>query len=96
MIRYLSLISFTDQGVRDVSHSIERASQFRKSVEAAGGKLLAQYWSIGDVDGCVVLEAPDEPTAAALLLSLAKAGNVRTQSTRLFDAQEFQQIIGKL
>ncbi|MEO8269723.1 MAG: GYD domain-containing protein [Aureliella sp.] len=96
MTRYLSLINFTDQGVRDVSHSVERASQFKKSVEGAGGKLLSQYWSIGDADGCVVFEAPDEQTGAALLLALAKAGNVRTRTMRLYDTQEFQQVLGEL
>ncbi len=96
MFRYLTLINFTDQGVRDVTHSVERAGQFGKSVEAAGGKLLSQYWSVGEADGCVVFEVPDEATAAALLLTLAKAGNVRTRTMRLFDTQEFQHVLSKL
>lgn len=92
MIRYLSLINFTDQGIRDVNHSIERASSFGKEVEAVGGKLLSQYWAVGDSDGCVLFEAPDEHTGAALLLSLAKEGNVRTRTMRLFDESEFKQV----
>ena len=79
MIRYLSLVSFTDQGVRNVDHSIQRASSFGQSVEAAGGKLLSQYWAVGDADGCVIFEVPDEQTGATLLLALAKDGNVRTR-----------------
>lgn len=96
MTRYLSLINFTDHGVQDVNHSIERASSFGKQVEAAGGKLLSQYWSVGDADGCVLFEAPDEQTGAALLLGLAKEGNVRTRTMRLYGTQEFQQILAKV
>tara|TARA_R110002167_G_scaffold246058_1_gene451697 strand:+ start:545 stop:835 length:291 start_codon:yes stop_codon:yes gene_type:complete len=95
MIRYLSLMNFTDQGIREVSDSVKRAEAFRQSVEAAGGKLVSQYWATGEADGCVVFEAPDEQTAASLLLSLAKKGNVRTRSMRLFDTQEFQQVLSK-
>lgn len=95
MTRYLTLINFTDQGIRDVSHSIQRASSFGQSVKAAGGKLLSLYWSVGEADGCVIFEAPNEQTAASLLLSLAKDGNVRTRTMRIFDTQEFQEVLEK-
>ena len=96
MTRYLALINFTDKGVRDVSDSIQRASSFEASVEAAGGKLLSLYWSVGEADGCVIFEAPDEQTGASLLLGLAKDGNVRTRAMTLFDTQEYQQVLAKL
>ncbi len=96
MIRYLALINLTDQGVRQVSHSIDRASSFGSAVETAGGKLLSQYWAVGEADGCVVFEVPDEQTGAALLLSLAKDGNVRTRTMRLYDTEEFRQVLAKV
>lgn len=37
MIRYLTLIQFTDQGARNVDKSVQRASDFGKSVSDAGG-----------------------------------------------------------
>jgi len=95
MIRYLTPISFTDQGLRNTGDTLQRADSFAQSVQAAGGKLVAQYWSIGDVDGCVVFEASDETTGAALLVKLAKVGNVRTCTLRVFDTQEFQQVLNK-
>lgn len=95
MIRYLTLINFTDQGIRDVSDTIKRADDFRKSVEAAGGKLVSQYWTTGDADGCVVFEVPGEPTGAALLLALAKKGNVRTRTMQALDPQEFSKVLSK-
>jgi uncharacterized protein with GYD domain len=95
MTRYLSLLTFTEQGMRDVRQTQTRAREFRASVEAAGGRILSQYWAVGQADGCVTFEAPDEATAAALLLALGQAGNVRTRTLRVFDEQEFQQVLTK-
>lgn len=93
MPKYLALLSFTDQGLRNVHESGQRASQFRAAVEAAGGKAISQYWILGQLDGCAVFETPDEKTAASLLLALGKAGNVRTQTMRLYDESEFASIL---
>ena len=95
MTRYLSLITFTEQGIRSVKQTVQRSHNFRKSVEAAGGKVLSQYWAVGEADGCVVFEAPDEETAASLLLALGQLGNVRTRTLRVYDAKEFEKILAK-
>lgn len=89
MVRYLSTLNFTVQGIRDIQHSAGRADEFRAAVEKVGGKVLFQYWSIGDADGCVVFEAPTEHIATQLLIRLEQKGNVRTKTMRVFDAAEF-------
>lgn len=95
MIRYLTLINYTDQGIRNIGDTLQRAEAFAQSVQSAGGKLVSQYWATGDADGCVVFETPDEASGTALLVKLAKVGNVRTRTMRVFDAQEFQQVLTK-
>jgi uncharacterized protein with GYD domain len=95
MTRFLSFLTFTDQGIRNVKQSIERANDFRKVIEAAGGKVVSQYWLVGEADGCIVFEAPDDQVAAALLLSLGQQGNVRTRTLRVYDAKEFAKILAK-
>lgn len=93
MIRYPALIQFTDQGARNVDKSLDRAADFGKSVSDVGGKLISQTWTVGQYDGCVIFEAPDETTGAALLVKLAKDGNVRTQTMRCYDNEEFESIV---
>lgn len=95
MVRYLSLLNFTEQGLRNVQQSPQRATQFSKSVEAAGGKVISQYWAVGEADGSIVFEAPSEEAAASLLLALGKLGNVRTRSMRVYDEAEFARICAK-
>ena len=93
MPRYLSLINFTDEGIRKVKDSAKRADAFRVNVEKAGGKVHGMYWAVGEFDGAVIFEAPDESTATALLLRLGSAGFVRTRTLRVNDAKEFGDIL---
>ncbi len=96
MVRYLTLLTFTQQGLDQIKQSPQRGREFAKSVEAAGGRVVAQYWSLGEFDGCVVFEAPDAATGAALLLQLGKLGNVRTRSLQVFDESEVGTIVNSL
>jgi uncharacterized protein with GYD domain len=96
MVRYLSIINFTVQGIQGIQKSPERAKAFAIQVEQAGGRVVCQYWSIGDADGCFVFEAPSEEVATQILLRLERDGNVRTKSLRVFDAQEFASIVSKI
>ncbi len=95
MPRYLSLVNFTDAGIRQIKDSVKRAKFFSRAVEKAGGKIIGMYWAIGEFDGAVIFEAPDEPAATALLLKLGSAGFVRTRSLRVMEAEEFGKIAGK-
>jgi len=96
MMRYAVLLKFTASGVEAVKDSIERADGFRKRVEQAGGKLDAVYWTTGPYDGMFVLSAPDETTAAALVLGLDKSHHVQTCMLRAFDAEEFKGVVDML
>jgi uncharacterized protein with GYD domain len=96
MPRYLSLLTFTEQGIRDVQQTATRAKAFVNEVQAAGGKVIAQYWATGEADGFVVFEAADGETASSLLLSLGKKGNVRTRTLQVYNADELQAILRKM
>jgi len=96
MVRYLSMINFTVQGIQGIKNSPARASSFASQVEHAGGRVISQYWSLGDADGCFVFEAPSEQVATQLLLRLEQEGNVRTKSLRVFNAGEFGSIVEQI
>lgn len=50
-------------------------------------------WTVGQDDGCVIFEAPDESKAANLLVNLAKDGNVQTETMRCDDHGEFESVL---
>lgn len=93
MARYVSLIRFTDQGVRGIKKSAGRALAFRKAAEKSGITIEAQLWTAGSCDGLLVLSG-DEKKILRSLGNLAASGNVRTETMRAFDATEFKGVTG--
>jgi uncharacterized protein with GYD domain len=61
-----------------------------------GVKVTGQYWALGPIDGLLVFDAPDEPTAAAAMLKLSSQGFVQTTTVRLFEAGEFGQVLAAM
>ncbi len=52
MATYISLISFTDQGIRNIKQSPERAQAFRDMVEKAGATVKAIYLDTRQLRHC--------------------------------------------
>lgn len=95
MATFIALLDFTDQGVRNLKDSPQRADAFNAFAEKAGATIVGQYWTIGSHDGVLILEAPTQEVAASVLLHLAAGGNVRTTTLRAFDWAEAQELIGE-
>src|SRR5215471_17677632 len=94
MATFITTLHFTEQGIKAVRDSCERAAAFKAAAKKMGVKVTGQYWTLGAFDGVIVCEAPDEVTAA--LLHLGTLGNTRTQTARAFDAAEMQKVLGLL
>jgi uncharacterized protein with GYD domain len=94
MATYVSLIRFTEQGARNIQDTQKRAGAFREAAKKAGATVREQFWTMGTYDGVLVLDAPDEQTATAVMAGLGALGNVRTQTMRAFDESEIGQVLG--
>lgn len=95
MARYVTLIRFTPQGVRNLKQSPARATAFCKAATKAGVKVEAQLWTAGAYDGILILNAVNETKVLGLIAKLAALGNVSTQTLQAFDAKEFAAIVGR-
>jgi uncharacterized protein with GYD domain len=96
MATYLVLGQFTDQGVKNVMDTTKRAEKLREMGQKVGAAIKEVYWTIGHYDIATIVEAPDDATVTALMLSVGKLGNVRTQTLRAFSASEMQGILGRV
>jgi uncharacterized protein with GYD domain len=96
MPSYLTLASWTDQGVRDIKGAPERLDAVKEAARAAGGRLVFFYMTMGQYDVAVLMELPDDETAARLALSIAGQGNVRTTTLKAFTEDETRGIIAAL
>ncbi len=96
MATYISLLRYTDQGIRNIKESASRLDAAKRAFQAAGGELKQFYLAMGEYDIVIVSEAPDDETVARITLTLGSLGNVRTQTMRVFPESEFRKIIGSL
>jgi uncharacterized protein with GYD domain len=93
MPAYISLVNFTDQGIRDAKNSVKRARDFEKALNAVGGRKIGIWWTLGQYDLVVISEGPDDETATRLLLATGMQGNVRTMTMRCFSEEEMERIV---
>jgi uncharacterized protein with GYD domain len=93
---YVILMKLTKQGVQDVKNAPERIAQVEKSLEAAGGKLIGFYVTMGEYDYVAIAEGPNDQVALAQLLGLGMLGTVRTNTLKAFTREEFAEILKAL
>jgi uncharacterized protein with GYD domain len=96
MATYIILANFTEQGVRNVKDTANRADAFRDMAQKAGVTVKEQYWTLGAYDIVAIVEAPDDTAVTAVGLSVGALGNVRTQTLRAFSKTEMTTILGKM
>ncbi len=92
MATYISLVNLTEQGIREAKNAPERLQTFDTALREAGGKLIGFYLVMGQFDYVVITEAPDDQTAARLILGTIAQGSMRTQTLRAFPREEFESI----
>jgi uncharacterized protein with GYD domain len=96
MASFVILANFTEQGVRHVRDTVQRAEAFKVLANSAGAAVKDMYWTLGPYDIVAICEAPDDETITALSLSVASFGNVTTQTLRAFPAAEMAKILDKM
>jgi uncharacterized protein with GYD domain len=90
---FISVVKFTEQGLRNVQDTRKRADDFKAMARKKGAKVKDVYWALGPFDGLLIFDAPDDEAAASLMLELAALGNVHTQTARAFTAAEMEKIL---
>ena len=92
---YVTLINFTDQGIRNIKESPARQAAAAKLAESMGAAMKAAYWTVGQYDMVVVFEGPEDALAACMY-KIGSMGNVRTCCMRAFTPDEMQKIVAKI
>jgi uncharacterized protein with GYD domain len=97
MAKYLIQGNYTAEGIKGVLK--EGGTGRREAVSAAlkglGGKIESMYYAFGDTDVYVIVEAPDNITAAALAMGVAATGTVAVKTTVLLSVEEVDQATKK-
>ena len=85
MAKYLIEANYTPQGVKGVQSGggSSRRDAIAQMVEGVGGKLESLYFAFGERDVYVIVDLPDNESAAAVALhaSVAAAGDGSSHSS---------------
>ena len=65
MATYISLIQFTDQGIRNVKDTVKQGEAAIAEAEKMGMKIIEEFWTMGPYDVVALFEAPDDETVSA-------------------------------
>jgi uncharacterized protein with GYD domain len=97
MPKYLVQASYTNEGTKGLLR--DGGTKRRAAVEAMmkelGGSVEAFYFAFGDTDAFIIVDGPDNVTAAAVSLTVNASGAVRTRMTPLLSPEDIDQATKK-
>ena len=96
MANYVVLANFTDQGIRNVKDTTQRAKAFRELAGKLGVKIRDIYWTLGRYDVVLTLEAKDDETVTSLMLKAGSLGNLKSETLRGFNEEEMNLVLSKV
>jgi uncharacterized protein with GYD domain len=95
MATFISLMNFTDQGIRSVTDSPTRYEAFKAMAEKLGVKVKAVYYTVGHYDIVLVMEGNEDAVTTALF-KVGSLGNVRTETLRAMSLDDVKRVLEKL
>jgi len=90
MAKYLLKASYTTDGVKGVMKDggSGRRAAVEETVRGLGGSLESFYFAFGDTDAYVVVDLPDNATAAAISMVVNAAGGAQVTTVPLMTPEE--------
>jgi uncharacterized protein with GYD domain len=96
MPTYITMLKWTQQGIKNVKESPTRVDTARNAFKADGVIMKELFLVTGQHDMVLVIEAPNDTALAKALLNSASMGNFTSETCRAFTEDEYRQIIKEL
>jgi uncharacterized protein with GYD domain len=96
MPTYISLLRYTQQGIKNIKDAPSRLDAAKDAFKKAGADIKAFYLVMGQYDAVVISEAPDDESAANLALLIGSLGNVQTETLRAFTEVEYRKLVARI
>ena len=94
MPTYIVLVKFTQKGFENIKDSPKRLEAARKLGKSLGGEITAAYYTMGQYDMVVIMEAPSNEVTMKGLISTGSLGNVKTETLVAIPAKKGAEIFG--
>ena len=97
MGKYLFEANYTQEGASGLAREggVRRRGALTQTVEGMGGSMEAFYYAFGDRDAYMIVDLPDDATATAVALTIARAGVLTIQTTVLIAPETMDEAVAK-
>jgi len=97
MPKYLLQASYTAEGLRGLlkEGATKRKAAVEQLIDSLGGKLEVFYPAFGDTDVFLIVDAPDNESAAAASMAVGASGMVQVKTTVLLTPEEMDRATKK-
>ncbi len=97
MPKYLLQASYTAEGLRGLlkEGATKRKAAAEQLIDSLGGKLEVFYPAFGDTDVFLIVDAPDNESAAAASMAVGASGAVQVKTTVLLTPEEMDRATRK-
>jgi uncharacterized protein with GYD domain len=97
MAKYFVRATYTAEGAKGLlkEGGSRRRQTLKELIESVGGTLEAFYFAFGSDDVYLIIDLPDNVTAAALSLTTSASGAVRTSVVVLLTPEEVDEVTTK-
>ena len=97
MPKYLLKANYTETGLKGLlkEGGSKRREAASKAIEGLGGKVEGFYYGFGDHDAYVIVDSPDEVSAAAVCLAVGATGAVTTNTITLLTPEQVDDAVKK-
>ncbi len=96
MATFITLASFTAQGIATIKESPARLDAAREQLTAIGVTIKDFYLTMGEYDAVIVVEAPDNTTAAKALIAIGAQGNISTKTMGALTEDEYRALLADM
>lgn len=93
MGKYLWMATYTADGAKGLLNEggTGRRSAIEKLVGGVGGKIESFYYAFGEDDVFLIVDLPDDTTAAGVSLAVAATGAVRIKTITLLTPEQIDE-----
>ncbi len=95
MATYVLLTKVSSAGIKTLQSNPKRIKEVNQEIEAQGGRVVAQYATLGRYDFVNIVEAKDNEVIARISVNLGARGTVSIETLSALPVDEFVRAIAK-
>ena len=92
---YILLGKLTQKALETIKGAAERDAEGEEIVKAAGGRLLAHYYTFGRYDFVIVLELPSTEALAKVIIEVSRWGTISTETMSALAPEQVYKVASK-